>query len=179
MTLNDIIISALTQLDRGYDAKTVEIYRTRLTQYANDGQDDLALSLGLTKTETRPAANGVMDTNTLSRRCLRVERVCQRGHEVPFRTGSLMNRILLPYEEPAEVTYRFLPNRLERANDVSELPEFMHSLIVTYVVGRERMGGDTSTQSGANIYLSMYNAAKAKLRGYIRDADSFSITNRY
>lgn len=179
MTLNDIIVSALAQLDRGHDTKTIEAYRARMTQYANDAQDDLALSLCLTKTETRPAPLGVFDLGLLSRRCLRIESVTQRGHEVPFRDGYAMNTLLLPYDEPAEVTYRYLPGRLESLNDRSELPEYMHPLIVTYTVARERMGGDTATQSGANIYLSMYNASKAKLRGYIRDRNSFSIINRY
>ena len=179
MTLNEIIISALAQLDRGHDAKNVEIYRERFTRYANDAQDDLALSLGLTKTETRPASMGVFDLNMLSRRCLRIECVCQRGHEVPFRDGHAMGTLLLPYDEPAEITYRYLPRRLESLNDRSELPDYMHPLLVIYAVARERMGGDVSTQSGANIYLSMYNASKAKLRGYIRNNDSFRIVNRY
>jgi len=52
-------------------------------------------------------------------------------------------------------------------------------LVVNYVVGRERLGGDVSTQSGGNIYLAMFEAGKAKLRGYIRDDDSFRIVNRY
>ena len=38
MTLNDILTAALAQLDRGHDAQTLENYRVRLTQYANDAQ---------------------------------------------------------------------------------------------------------------------------------------------
>lgn len=36
MTLNEILTAALAQLDRGHDAQTLENYRVRLTQYAND-----------------------------------------------------------------------------------------------------------------------------------------------
>ena len=36
MTLNNILTAALAQLDRGHDAQTLENYRVRLTQYAND-----------------------------------------------------------------------------------------------------------------------------------------------
>ena len=42
MTLNDILTAALAQLDRGHDAQTLENYRVRLTQYANDAQRELA-----------------------------------------------------------------------------------------------------------------------------------------
>lgn len=179
MTLNDIIVSALAQLDRGSDTQTVEIYRERLTRYANDAQNDLAWTLGLTRTDGVKSTHGILDLNTLQRNCIRVEKVVQHDHEVPFRMGDKPNILLLPYDAPAEVTYRYQPEPLASASDVSELGEDMHPLIVTYVVGRERMGGDVSTQSGGNIYLSMYNSAKQKLRGYLKNSDSFKITNRY
>ena len=50
MTLNDILTAALAQLDRGHDAQTLENYRVRLTQYANDAQRELADALGLFRT---------------------------------------------------------------------------------------------------------------------------------
>ena len=36
MTLNDIIVSALAQLDRGHDAQTLDIWRDKFTRFAND-----------------------------------------------------------------------------------------------------------------------------------------------
>ena len=42
MTLNDIIVSALAQLDRGHDAQTLDIWRDKFTRFANDGVTDLA-----------------------------------------------------------------------------------------------------------------------------------------
>lgn len=51
MTLNDILTAALAQLDRGHDAQTLENYRVRLTQYANDAQRELADALGLFRTD--------------------------------------------------------------------------------------------------------------------------------
>ena len=179
MTLNDIIITALAQLDRDHDTQTVKIYRERLTRYANDAQNDLAWTVGLMRTDMVMPANGVLDLNTLPRPCVRVEKVLQYGREVPFRMADKPNLMLLPYDSSAAVTYRYSPKTLESATDVSELSESLHPLIVTYVVGRERMGGDVSTQSGGNIYLSMYNAAKQKLRGYLKDSDSYAIKNRY
>ncbi len=179
MTLNDIIVAALAQLDRAHDAQTVELYRNRLTQFANEAQDDLALSLGLTRTERIAPNGGVIDLRMLKRSCLRVEKVEQMGHSVPFQRGRTPDQLLLPYTSIAMVTYRFSPLRLKNAADIPELPESMHPLIVSYVVGRERMGGDVATQDGANIYLSMYSAAKARLKGYLTGSDSFEIINRY
>ena len=179
MTLNDIIVSALAQLDRAHDAATVETYRRRMTQYANDAQDDLAWSLALTRTEGVVPVGGEIDLSSLARPCTRVEKIEQMGHSVPFRAGETPNRVLVPYSSSAEVTYRFMPARLEHTDDVSELNEALHPLIVSYVVARERMGGDVATQGGGNIYLSMYNAAKARLRGYLTSGDAFRITGRY
>ena len=34
MTLNDIIVSALAQLDRGHDAQTLDTWREKLTRFA-------------------------------------------------------------------------------------------------------------------------------------------------
>ena len=48
MTLNDIIVSALAQLDRGHDAQTLDIWRDKFTRFANEAVVDLA---GLTSQE--------------------------------------------------------------------------------------------------------------------------------
>lgn len=179
MTLNDIIVSALAQLDRAHDMQTVEVYRTRFAAFANDAQNDLALTLALKRTDEIEPVDGVADLTALTRRCIRVESVEQLGRSVPFRSGDSPELIFLPYNERARITYRFAPKELRSATDISELPEAVHPLIVSYVVGRERMGGDVSTQGGGNIYLSMYNAAKAKLRGSASGGDPYTITNRY
>lgn len=36
MTLNDITVGALDRLDRGHDAQTLEMWRDKLTMFAND-----------------------------------------------------------------------------------------------------------------------------------------------
>lgn len=96
-------------------------------------------------------------------------------------SGAATERIhsLLPYDTAAEITYRYEPRTLNDNSDRSDLDDGLLGLVVNYVVGRERLGGDVSTQSGGNIYLAMFEAGKAKLRGYIRDDDSFRIVNRY
>ena len=178
MTLNDILVAALAQLDRGHDAQTLELFRDRLTGYANDAQSDIARAIGLTRTETVFPANGIIDLSELSRDCLKVMKAKQLGHEVRF-LESETGTIALPYNEAAEITYRCEPAKLSCPSDESELPEHTHGLIVSYVVGRERMAGDVSTQRGANIYLSMYEAAKAKLRPHVGSHERYEIVNRY
>ena len=42
MTLNDIIVSALAQLDRGHDAQTLDTWREKLTRFANEAVLDLS-----------------------------------------------------------------------------------------------------------------------------------------
>lgn len=178
MTLNDMIVSALAQLDRGHDPATVDSFRARLTCYANDAQSDIARAISFTKTETLPTANGIAELDGLSHGCIKVVSARQLGHKVQFLRGDT-GVIALPYNEPADLTYIAEPKPLAAPSDESELPAHTHGLIVTYMVGRERMAGDTSTQRGANIYLSMYEAAKARLRPHPGDRESYLIYNRY
>lgn len=178
MTLNDILVSALAQLDRGHDAQTMDIFRSRLTDFANDAQSDLARAVGFTRTDVVHPQNGLVELSELPRNCIRVEKAVQLGHEVRFMRGDT-GVIALPYNETAYITYRCEPKPLSSPTDVSELPEHTHGLIVSYIVGRERMAGDTSTQHGANIYLSMYEAAKARLRPHVGDRLSYKLINRW
>lgn len=178
MNLNDMTISALAQLDRGHDEQTLEAFRRRLTDYANEGQADLARAIGFTRTDTLPAENGLVELGELPRNCLKVKRVEQRGKPVLFKredTGA----IGVPYTDPASITYVCEPKRMTAPSDECELPAYTHGLIVNYMVGRERMAGDVSTQRGANIYLSMYEAAKAGLRPHYGDGESYRIVNRW
>lgn len=179
MTLNDILISALSQLDRGHDAQTLDTYRERLTRYANDAQSDLAYAVGLMRTDAVKPRDGIVNLRNLHRSCRKVIKVVQLDRSVPFRSGANQDEILLPYDETAYITYRYEPKPLENPTDVSELSEGLHGLMVSYVVGRERMAGDVSTQGGSNLYLGMYESAKAKLRRGMGAVDEYRITNRY
>ncbi len=179
MTLNDILVSALSQLDRGHDAQTIDAYRNRLTGFANDAQNDLAAACGLYRTDELSPEDGVADLTLLPRRCRRVLDVIQLNKSVPFRAGDSSGTLLLPYASTARITYQYYPKPLSSPTDVSELNEGLHGLIVSYVVGRERMAGDVSTQGGGNLYLAMYEAAKAKLRPHMGEADAYRFINRY
>lgn len=179
MTLNDILVASLAQLDRGHDAQTLDIFRKRLTGFANDAQSDLARAIRFSRTDIVMPTGGVVDTSMLSRPCLRVESVKQLGHVVRFGRGDTTGCITLPYDTEATITYRCVPSELSSPTDVSELPIYVHGLIVCYVIARERMAGDVNTQRGSDIYLSMYEMAKAKLRPHMGEPESYMIVNRY
>ena len=181
MTLNDIIVSALAQLDRGHDAQTLDVWRDKLTRFANDGMLDLAAALKPHRTETAFVENGTLNLNTLSRACLKVLRITRAGKEAPFVCGGETGTLLLPSlpDGDAAVTYQFAPRELSAATDVPELPPTCHALIVTYTVGRERASGDVSVQRGANVYFQMYEAGKRLLLPRAGGADAHKIINRW
>lgn len=178
MTLNDILTAALAQLDRGNDPQTMERFGPGLTGYVNEAQLDIAAQIAFCRTESIETDGGLVDTAGLSRQCIKVLKVCQRGREVRFARSDT-GVIALPYGDAAEVTYVCAPKPLALPGDVSELPEYTHGLMVSYAVARERMAGDVSTQRGANIYLSMYEAAKSRLRPHLGDPESYKLINRY
>lgn len=179
MTLNDIIVSSLAQLGRGHDIQTLDAYRRKFTYYANIAQSEIAEALGIFRTDKLEAPLGRVNLGQLPRHCRKVIKVVQRGNSVPFRIGDRSDELFLPYDTAALITYNYEPSALKCAGDVSEIDEEFHGLIVSYIVGRERMSGDVSTQRGANLYLSMYESSKNKLRRHKGESDSYTIFNRY
>ena len=165
MTLNDIIVSTLAQLDRGHDSQTIETWRGKLTGFANEAMLDLATMLQLRRTDTVTLANGILDTLTLPETCVKVLSVLKGGATLPVYPGptSTQLRVTAP-DGTVDVHYRYLPKDMENPTDVPDLPSFCHSLITTYVVARERAAQDPSMQRGASIYFELYNAGKRSLR---------------
>ena len=165
MTLNDIITAALLQLDRGHDPVTLERWRNKLTRFVNDGVQDLACAFKPTRREEARLDGSMLDTATLERPCLKVVAVLDGESGVALRhtpedaSGVMSVRAV----GTATVVYQYLPREVNQPGDVPELPETLHPLIVLYAVARERMSGDVSTQGGANAYLQLYEAGKARL----------------
>ena len=95
MNLNEITVSALTQLGRSSDAANVSECRIRFSLYANQAQQELADAIGFYRTDTVPADGGVITLSSLPRVCVKVLRVVQQGHCVPFGSGDNSDRILL------------------------------------------------------------------------------------
>ncbi len=180
MTLNDIVVSALAQLDRGHDAQTLDIWRDKFARFANDAVADLAKAYQPRTTETVESADRQLDTARLSLPCLKVLSVCRGGKTETFAPGAASGYIALSGGPgKVEVCYRYLPKEMRAPTDEPGLPAWCHGLIVCYVVARERAAGDVSTQRGGNIYFQMYEAGKADLRPHLGEAESYRLLNRW
>lgn len=182
MTLNDIIVSALAQLDRGHDAQTLDIWRDKFTRFANEAVIDLSAAWCPRKTEDYTLSGKRIDTRRLERECIRVHGVKRLGRYMNFFETGESGILCVPgakADSLVQVNYRFAPRTLSNTSDVPELPDWCHGLIVCYVVGRERASGEVGIQRGSNIYFQMYEAGKAKLRPHMGGADSYRILNRW
>ena len=62
MTLNDIIVSALAQLDRGHDAQTLDTWRDKFTRFANEAVIDLSAAWCPRRTEDFTLSGKLIDT---------------------------------------------------------------------------------------------------------------------
>ena len=180
MTLNDIIVSALAQLDRGHDAQTMDIWRDKFTRFANDAVTDICTVYQPRRTDRISSIDGTFTTAMLSRGCRKVLGVKRDGRKERFFDGD-SSEVIVTEGGPGEieVTYRCVPRELFSSTDEPDIPQWMHGLIVSYVVGRERAAGDVSLQRGGNIYFQMYEAGKASIRPNLGGADSQRIVNRW
>ncbi len=184
MTLNDILVASLAQLDRGHDAQTLDTWRDKLTLFVNDAVKDIAAAIPQKRREKVKLIGGRIQTESLSRECLRVYRVIINGADVEFTDGEETGAVYIENAQrlsvnDVEVLYAFAPRTLTSPTDVPELPEICHGLIVCYVVGRERASGDVSTQSGSNPYMRLYENGKSALRQRAGGQNRFRIVNRW
>lgn len=163
MTLNEIIVSALQQLKRGNDSQTIDNYRGTFTQYANMAQQDLSKAFPLFRTDPVRLKDGMFHISELPRWCTKLYGITQDGKELAFDMAAETGMVAVNAEGEVAVRYRYLPINLENATDRPDLPPQLHQCIVSYVVGCDRSGGDSSTQGGASIYFQLYNEQKRSL----------------
>ncbi|MEG1560119.1 MAG: hypothetical protein RR398_04570 [Clostridia bacterium] len=179
MTLNNIIVSTLNQLDRSHDAHSIEIWRDKLTGYINDAVRDLALeAIKPKRRESVAASGGIIDLSLLKRECVKVTSVEKNGVPIAF-SETETGKVFVNANGNVTITYRFVPNELVSPTDEPELPSFTHALIITYAVGMDRMSGEVNTQGGGNIFLSMYEVGKNKLKNAINASDASYIINKW
>ncbi|NLB62412.1 MAG: hypothetical protein GX802_08400 [Clostridiales bacterium] len=170
MTLKEIIEAALLQLGRGVDAATIDVWKNKLTLFANDGMRDLATAFSLIRTESAKIIGTTIDLSKLDRICLKLLSITQDGFPLHYSANEAAGIVSVRGVGNVDVTYRYVPNILSALTDIPEIPSQLQGLIVTYVVARERMSGDKTTQSGADIYLQMYETAKARFVSATREA---------
>ena len=179
MTLNDIIVSALTQLDRGHDSQTMADWQYKFIDFANEAAQDLALAIKLRRSDTVTLESNILDILKLPRGCVKVLSISQNGTGVAWGNGPSFQELYVGATGPVLVEYQCLPNRMGSPTDRPELPDQAHSLIVTYVVARERAAQDASSQRGANVYFELYNAGKRELSKNLGDPESYKIKNKW
>lgn len=181
MTLNDIIVSALAQLDRGHDAQSLDAWRDKLTRFANDAVLDLAEAFRLRRTEAVEHENGLFTLNALSHACLSVIGVSQNGKKLAYSFSEAGDCVYArgADAEELDVCYRFAPRPVSAPTDVPEVPAWCHGLIVIYVVGRERASGEVDLQRGGNVYFQMYEAGKRRISPHPGDGEAYRIANRW
>jgi hypothetical protein len=156
MTLNDIIVSALAQLDRGHDSQTVDTWRDKLTRYANEAVIDLATILQLRRTDTLEVEGGVADIALLPRCCVKVLYIARNMSRSPFIAGSSGTELrALCADGPVQVPYMYPAQRPSSPTDVPELPPTANGMIVTYVVARERASADPPCSARATLFFAV------------------------
>ncbi|MBQ9950321.1 MAG: hypothetical protein IJO93_06345 [Clostridia bacterium] len=171
MTLNEIIAAALTELGRGHDARSMDSFRKKFTNFANDALYDLAASFKLHRTEQVRVDGSTVDTRMLSRECLKVLAITQDGFPLRFSECEASGIVCVRGTGLVDVTYRYMPDSMSVASDEPEIPHYLHGLIICYVVGRERMSGDTSSQKGANAHMQVYETEKMRIMSASTDGN--------
>ena len=181
MTLRELLTGALQQLDRNTDSQTVELWRDKLTQYLNDAMLDLTIDLQLRRTDELELSDGKLDTALLPRACVKVVALYREEKRLPFYYGVGTGVLYVPgvADGPVAVAYRYLPPALQADTDVPELPEWSHSALIAYVVGRERASGDAMSIKAASACFELYHAAKRNLRANVGEMDAYRLQNIY
>lgn len=178
MTLTDIITRALEQLRRGTDSQTINDYRSRYTQYANEAQQDLAKDFPIYRYETVNVEDNTIDLNSLERWCTKLISIRKGAKDVAFDAADESGIISVSENGDIRICYRYLPKPLDNLTDVPDLPEHLHQCIVTYVVARDITEGDASTQGGASVYFELYRDQKRRLmRGGYGTPMSYKLVN--
>lgn len=179
MTLSEIIVSALEQLDRGSDPQLVTKFQGRFNQYANEAVQDLAKDFPLHTTESVSLLSGKFYTTDLSKWAVKILSITQDGKQVDWDEGEETGEIIVMATGSVNVKYKYLPEPMTNVSDRPDVPEQLHQCIVTYVVAREKGSGDPTTQGGASLYFQLYNEQKSKLTHKHLGAPSiYRFTNR-
>lgn len=183
MTLNDIIISALRQLERGTDAQTIDSYHDTFTDYVNEALRLIARSRfrQVREDEVVLDGKGMFHLAELPRECVRVEAVKKDGRPVAWRQPVTGSVLCGKAGERVAVLYRFMPKAVSSTSDVPEAPERIHGAIASYVVARHRVSsGDPGMQQAAAYHFDLFNRELMALERESHGvADSFKLKNRW
>ena len=166
MTLLQLLIAALDELERPHDEATLALWRERLTAYANEAIADLYAPFRPWRRESLTPQNGVLTLTALTMPCSKVLGLERDGVRIPFYYGTDTNELVIPGwgNDPLTVVYRYAPAPLKNDSDLTKLPSVCDPLIVLYMVARDRAHGDPAAQNGSRLRLSVYEAQKRRLK---------------
>lgn len=164
MNLLTILHKSLSLIGLPDDEDTLELWRPRLMHWCNEGLIDLGLTLRPWYRESLSAdGDERVYTDDLAYRCVKVLAVKKDGKRLLFYYGSTPFTLIVPgvqKGDPIEILYRYMPRELEDDTDVPELPESVHELLVTYIVGREKSQLDTGAFNVGRYSLALYEKGK-------------------
>ena len=165
MTLSQLCELALAEVDHPADTAALNLWREKLTMFANDAIDDLTRTLRPWRRDTAVLSNGTVDLSSLPYPVSKALGVERKGLRIPFYYGTDVSVLHLKGVEdgPVDVVYRYLPAMLTQPTDEPQLPAACHPLIVLYMVARFEMHNDAQGLSHANMLLSLYERRKRRL----------------
>lgn len=180
MTLNDIIYSALRQLERGTDAQTVDKYRDVFTDYANAALFEIAERLKPSYiSEVTLDDKGRLDLNTLPRTCVYIESVTdENDSEMSWSeiyTGTI--EVTNGENKTVNVLYRYIPVDLTSSSDEPQLPEYMHKVIPYYIVACHKQ--DTNTETEYDYFTQFYRHLARLSNMHVKDAAKLKLINMW
>lgn len=180
MTLNDIIYSALRQLERGTDAQTVDKYRDVFTDYANTALFEISEKIKPSYlAEVILDERGQLDLSTLPRTCIYIESITsESGSSMTWTevfTGTI--EVANGAGMTVKVLYRYIPADLTSPTDEPQLPEYMHKVIPYYIVACHKQDTNTETQVD---YFYMFNRQLMRLMNmHVKDPAQNKLINMW
>lgn len=162
MTLTEIMVAALSRLERGTDTQTIARHRDNFVLYANKAIRMISDRYRPCRKQTVNVTNSTITIADFDREPIRINKVLVADTEVYYeQTYDGSGVFEIDYGNAtaatADVIYRFAPAKISNSKDVPELPAYMHDIIVNYIVACVRAGGDPSTQASSSVDFQMFN----------------------
>lgn len=187
MTLLEIIKSVLEQQGKTTDAQVMSEHRDRYAQLANEGLIDLAAALNLRRTDTVEIGSdgilniidGIPDGDGKRNTCLKLVGISRNGRPVRFGRGPSTYRIKVDATGPVDVEYRYLPATMSNDTDEPGVPERLHPLLVNYVLGKDVVTDDVTTQRRASAFFELYREGKQQAQRMYGEPENYTIRNKW
>jgi hypothetical protein len=174
MTLTEITSLALSRLNRtsGNTGKYEELFAL----YANDAIRSIAEKYQAVKAETVALSNASFNVSALSNDLFAIVRILDsEGNTLEFdvpddeETGKI---VVTTEESSVKVVYRFVPDAIKNSQDVPDIPERYHGMIVYWVAGCELSNGEDVSMAAASSNFQMFNRELSKVRPATFGAES-------